>query len=122
MDQKHLIFLKEWSPDTWKSEPTGQELSIHSLARSMTLENYAALLDNFLNLGGKGFTEGQNIGLKLCFTHRTLQRLVVCFNLGMIAGLSDQEHTDARNETAIKTAKKMAQMLEAGELPTGFYL
>jgi len=122
MDQKHIICLKEWSPDTWKSEPTGQTLSIHSLARSMTLENYAALLDNFLNLGGKGYTEGQKIGLKLRFTHRTLQRLVVCFNLGMIAGLSDQEHTDARNETAIKTAKKMVQMLEAGELPTGFYL
>ena len=85
-------------------------------------ENLAALLDEFLNLGGKGFREGKEIGLQLRFTHRTLQRLAVCFAFGLIAGLSDQEYTDPRNETAIQTARKVAQMLEKGDLPLGLYI
>ena len=40
----------------------------------------------------------------------------------MIVGLSEQAYTDPRNETAIQTAKKVAQMLEGGELPFGFYI
>jgi hypothetical protein len=40
----------------------------------------------------------------------------------MIAGLSEQEYTDPRNETAIQTAKKVAQMLEKGDLPFGLYI
>jgi hypothetical protein len=79
-------------------------------------------LDEFLNLGGKGYREGKEVGLQLRFTHRTLQRLVVCFALGMIAGLSEQENTDPRNETAIQTAKKLVQLMESGELPLGLYI
>ena len=40
----------------------------------------------------------------------------------MIVGLSEQEYTDPRNETAIKTAKKLAQMFRDGDLPLGSYL
>ena len=80
------------------------------------------MLDDFLNLGGKGFREGKEIGLQLRFTHRTLQRLVICFAFGMIAGLSEQEYTDPRNETAIQTAKKVVQLMESGELPVGLYI
>jgi hypothetical protein len=58
----------------------------------------------------------------LRFTHRTLQRLAVCFAFGIITGLSEQEYTDPRNETAIQTAKKIAQMLEKGDLPLGLYV
>jgi hypothetical protein len=74
-------------------------------------------LDEFLNLGGKDFREGKEIGLQLRFTHRTLQRLVICFAFGLIAGLSEQEYTDPRKETAIQTAKKISKLLEDGELP-----
>jgi len=51
-----------------------------------------------------------------------LQRLAVCFALGMIVGLSEQEYTDPRNATAIETAKKLAEMFRDGEFPLGFYL
>jgi hypothetical protein len=40
----------------------------------------------------------------------------------MIVGLSKQDYTDARNKTAIDTAKLLAQMVKKGELPLGFYL
>jgi hypothetical protein len=73
-------------------------------------------------LGGKQFEEGQDIGQLLRRTHRTLQRLAICFALGLIVGLSEQEYTDPRNEEAIKTAKKVAQMVQNGELSMGFYL
>jgi len=51
-----------------------------------------------------------------------LQRLAICFAFGIIAGLSEQEYTDARNETAVETAKKIKQMIDQGELPFGFYI
>ena len=73
-------------------------------------------------MGGKDFREGKQVGLQLRFTHRTLQRLAICFAFGVIVGLSEQEHTDPRNETAIQTAKKVAQMLAEGEFPFGLYI
>ena len=122
MNDSNAIALKEWNSDTMMSEPSVETVSVYKLARSMTPENFARLLDNFLNVGGKGFNEGKLVGLHLRHTHRTLQRLAICFALGLIAGLSEQDYTDARNETAIQTAKKVAEMLKAGELPTGFYI
>jgi hypothetical protein len=122
MDESNSIILRAWSSDTGHNEPTGQTIDVYTLARSLTIENFTTLLDDFLNLGGKGFREGKEIGLQLRFTHRTLQRLAVCFAFGMIAGLSEQEYTDPRNETAILTAKKIAQMLEKGDLPLGLYI
>lgn len=122
MNDSNSIAIQEWNSDSMRSEPTGELVSVYKLARSMTPENFARLLDNFLNVGGKGFNEGKLVGLHLRHTHRTLQRLAVCFALGLIAGLSEQEHTDPRNETAIATAKKVAGMLKAGELPTGFFI
>ena len=122
MNNKNLISLKEWNPETHMSEPNGEAVSIHKLARSMSPENFAKLFDDYLNLGGKQFNEGRLIGLHLRRAHRTLQRLAVCFALGMIVGLSEQEYTDPRNAQAIETAKKLAQMFREGELPTGFYL
>jgi hypothetical protein len=122
MNESNTIILRAWSSETGHNEPTGETIDVYSLAKSLTIENMAALLDDFLNLGGKGFREGKEIGLQLRFTHRTLQRLTVCFAFGLIAGLSEQEYTDPRNETAIQTAKKVVQLMEAGELPFGFYI
>jgi hypothetical protein len=118
----HTIVMRAWNSENGRSEETGEQLSTYQLAKSITLENFAALLDDYLNLGAKGFREGKEAGLQLRFTHRTLQRLVVCFAFGLIAGLSEQEFTDPRNETAIQTAIKITQMMEAGELPFGFYI
>jgi hypothetical protein len=122
MSDEHNIHLKDWNPESHMTEPTGETVSIYMIARSITPLNFAKLLDNYLNLGGKGFGEGKLVGLHLRHTHRTLQRLAVCFALGLIFGLSEQEYTDARNQMAIQTAQKIAQMVRDGELPTGMYL
>jgi len=122
MDSNTVIQLKEWNMETRKTELTGEAVGIHRLANSMTAENFTRLFEKFLNLGGKQFQEGRLIGLRLRRTHRTLQRLAICFALGMISGLSEQDRVDARNETAIETAKRLAQMVKDGELPVGFYL
>jgi hypothetical protein len=53
---------------------------------------------------GNGIREGKEIGLMLRFTHHTLQGLAMCFAFGLIAGLSEQEFTDPRNETAIQSS------------------
>ena len=122
MDDNNTIKLKAYNSETSRNEETSETITVYTLAKSLTLENFVTLLDDFLNLGGKGFREGKDIGLQLCFTHRTLQRLVVCFAFGLIAGLSEQEYTDPRNETAIQTAKKVVQLMESGELPVGLYI
>ncbi len=122
MSDESKICLKDWNPESRMTEPTGEMVSIYAIARSITPLNFARLLDNYLNLGSKGLNEGKLVGLHLRHSHRTLQRLTVCFVFGLILGLSEQEYTDARNETAIETAKKVAKMLKAGELPTGFYI
>ena len=122
MNENGTIHLKAWNSDTGCNEATGEMLSVYSLAKSLTTGNFANLLEDYLNLGGKGYREGREIGLQLRYTHRTLQRLVICFALGLIAGLSEQEFTDPRNETAIQTAKQIVQRLENGELPVGPYI
>lgn len=122
MNESSNIILKDWNSETYCYEPTGQTLSTYQIARSMTCDNFTRFLDAYINIGGKGFAEGKEIGLQLRFTHRTLQRLAICFALGMIIGLSEQEHSDPRNETAIKTAKKLAQLVEEDELPMGLYI
>jgi hypothetical protein len=122
MDDKNTIKIKAYNPETSRTEETGQTMDVYTLAKSITLENFAAMLDDFLNLGGKGYREGKQVGLEMRFTHRTLQRLVICFAFGIIAGLSDQEYTDPRNEIAIQTAKKVVLLMESGELPVGLYI
>jgi hypothetical protein len=119
MDEKNTVKIKAYNSETSRNEETGETIDVYTLAKSLTLENFAAMLDDFLNLCGKGYCEGKEVGLQLRFTHRTLQRLVICFVFGLIAGLSEQEYTDPRNETAIQTAKKVVQLMEAGELPVG---
>ncbi len=122
MDTATIIQLMQRNPETGREEPIGETISIYALARSMTPENFTKLFDQYLNLGSKGFSKGKQIGLNLRFTHRTLQRLAICFAIGLVIGLSEQQYSDARNETAIETAKKLARMVENGDLPLGSYV
>jgi hypothetical protein len=122
MDESNTIKIRAYNAETSRNEETGETIDVYTLAKSLTIENFSSMLDDFLNLGGKGYREGKEIGLQLRFTHRTLQRLAVCFAFGLIAGLSEQEYTDPRNETAIQTAKKVVQLMESGELPVGLYI
>ena len=116
------IQIMQRNPDSGILEPTGETISTFTLARSMTPENFTKFLDEYLNFGGKGFPEGKRIGLNLRSTHRTLQRLAICFTLGLIIGLSEQEYFDARNEVAIKTAKNLADMFDKNELLMGMFI
>lgn len=122
MNENTTIVLHEYNRNSNRVEETGQTISTYQVAKSMSIENFAAMFDEFLNLGGKGWREGKQVGLQLRFTHRSLQRLAICFCLGIICGLAEQQYTDPRNETAIQTAQKVAQMVAEGELEFGPYL
>ena len=122
MNEGKNIKIKVWNSDFSHMQESGEIISPYTVAKSMTIENFAAVLDEFLNLGGKDFREGKAVGLLMRHSHRTLQRLVICFAFGLVAGLAEQEYTDARNETAILTAKKIAQQIEEGDLPLGLYI
>jgi hypothetical protein len=115
------IVLKERDFENNCDVVTG-EVSPYTLARCLSHDDFASVLDNWLNCGGKEYRDGLQIGHKLRETHRTLQRLAICFALGIIAGLSEQEYTDPRNETAIKTAQEIKRMIDNGEFKTGFYI
>jgi hypothetical protein len=122
MNEETTIQLKEWNSGSSTTEDTGESISIYTVAKSMTLDNFTKLFDEFLNLGAKDYRSGKEVGLNLRTTHRSLQRLAICFAFGLIAGLSEQEFTDPRNETAIQTAKKIKEMIEKGELSFGLYI
>jgi hypothetical protein len=122
MTEENTIRLKGWHPLTHMLEVTGVQVGAGQIAQSLTAENFTRLLDDYLNLGGKGYPEGLLIGQNLRGSHRTLQRLAICFCFGIIVGLSEQQFTDPRNEIAIQTARKVRQMIEQGELPFGFYI
>lgn len=97
--------------------------SAYQVAREIpSLDAFADVLDDFLNVGGKQMRDGIKVGEKLRHTHRTLQRQVVAFCLGIICGISDQEYTDARNEYAISAAKTVKRMVDDGTLYVGPYI
>lgn len=122
MNENTTIVMHEYNRTSGSVEDTGQTISTYQVSKSLTIENFAALLEEFLNRGGKGWREGKQVGPQLRFTHRSLQRLAVCFCLGIICGLAEQQYTDPRNETAIETAKKIVQLIAEGELQFGPYL
>lgn len=122
MNRDSIVQIKDWNSAIGTVTFTGNILSSFTIARSLTPDNFARLFEDYLNLGAKGFQEGKQAGLKLCKSHRTLQRLAVCFALGLIVGLSQQEQTDIRNGAAIQTAKKLVAMVEQDELPLGMYI
>lgn len=113
------ITLKIYGKDGWVD---GEEVSVSRVARSLTLQNMADLMDEFLNIGMKDQREGREIGRLLRNTHRTLQGSIYRFCLSVIIGLSEQEYTDARNEVAVRNGKKIAKMVEDGEIEMGYMI
>jgi len=120
-DEKYTIKLYDYDYNKRERVETGT-VSTSDVARCMTHENFVYLFDTFLNYGGKQYHEGLGVGEDLRHTHRTLQRSAIAFALGLIVGISDQEYTDARNEQAIETAKKIAEMYKNGELSVGMHI
>ncbi len=116
MTDKTTIHLKPWE------STTGVEtISIYLVARSLTAQNFAARWTNTSTWGARA-TGRAGRSVWNCAAPHTLQRLVICFALGLIAGLAEQEHTDPRNATAIQTAKRIAAMLQNGDLPLDPYV
>jgi hypothetical protein len=103
----------------------GKEVAkVHTgmLAKSLTLENMAELLQDFVNSGMKDYRDGEEVGKLLQTAHRTLQASVIRFCLGIIVSLGKQEYTDARNEMPVAMAKKITVMLDNGELKMGYMI
>jgi len=43
----NTIQIKVWNPETSLREPTGEEISIYKVAKSMSAENFAKLFEDF---------------------------------------------------------------------------
>jgi len=99
-------------------EPTGESVSTHILANSITTGQFADLLNDFLNLGGKGYREGLELGRYFQSTHRTLQQCFVGYLMGALMGLAemDSKWTDARNEDSHAMLQKLKKLVDDGEL------
>ena len=104
------------------SEFTRSQIS--DFAKSITPSELAYLLEARCNSFSTDFRQGREVGKNLHVSHRTLQASVFRYLLGVIVGLGEQEErfTDMRNETAVKTAKKIAEMIKSGELELGYMI
>ena len=105
--------------------PASQEeitVNTYYLARKLGPEVMAALLSDFCNQGAKGYATGIQVGKTLTCEHRTLQRLVITFAFGILAGMAEQTRCDARNADALASAQKVKQLLEEEQLPLGLFL
>jgi len=120
-DPKYTIQLKAYDYDKQEMVSHG-EVSVYSVSKSMTFDNFCYLFSEYMNMGGKDFRDGEKVGEAFRNEHRTLQGLAVRFCLGIIVGLSKQEYTDPRNETAVNACKKIAQMIKDGELDAGYMI
>jgi hypothetical protein len=70
----------------------------------------------------KDYRNGLQVGRDFRNAHRSLQGSAIRFALGIIIGLSEQEYTDARNETPVEMAQKIAKMIGDGTLNMGFLI
>lgn len=98
------------------------EVSVRLVAKSMTNENMAQLLDNHLNSFDDQYKKGLAVGEMLHHTHRTLQASVGRWALGILIGLGRQKYTDARNEKIVALGQKLDAMIESGELNMGWMI
>jgi hypothetical protein len=97
-------------------------ISARSIAQNMTPENFAQVIDFYVNNYGNTTQRGVAVGHALRNSHRTLQRSAIELLLGILCGISEQEWTDPRNQTAIATAKTIKGMVDNGDLPLGMFV
>jgi len=93
-------------------------VNLRTVAKNLKTEDLAYILDSWINTNGSSaFKTGKELGQMFRETHRTLQGLLVNMCLGILAGISEQEYTDPRNQRAIQTAKEITRQVTEGELP-----
>jgi len=108
---KHNIELSHYDYDANEVVQDG-DVSVRAVAKAMEFEHFAEMLDNYCNTYSSGFERGRRVGKELQRTHNTIQRSIIVELVGVIAGLSDQAYTDARNADAVALAKKIAALYE----------
>lgn len=116
MDAGKTIRLLEQNRQTNKLEETGETVDVCAITRSMTMENFALVFSQFVSYGRKDYRQGRELGLRLRSAHPLLQRSIIGFVFGIITGLSEQYYTEAGNDMAISTARKISQMIDYGHL------
>lgn len=99
-----------------------EELSVRDVAKSITKEQFAEMLGDYMNCFCNEYNRGQEIGKLLQNQHRTLQGSVCRLLLGMLVGIGDTEYFDPRNERAVAVGKKLKEMIESGELNFGYMI
>lgn len=110
---KYIVTLKQYDADRHTYVATGQEVSIGALAKSLTPEQLALLLQDYANSFDSSYRRGLQIGKDLHTAHRTIQRSIIVELVGILAGLAEQEHTDPRNAQAIALARHIRKLYEA---------
>lgn len=128
------IQIKKWMSAEERSEflgseyafgghvPTGEAVDTYDISHSITTGQLAFLLEQFLNLDGKGYREGLELGRFFQSTHRTLQQCFVGYLMGALMGLAemDSKWTDARNEDSNAMLQKLKKLIDDGELAGSF--
>lgn len=117
---KITVPVKEVSVDAQFKQTA--EVYISSFAKSLSNEQFAEMLGDYMNCFCNEYKKGQEIGKELQNQHRTLQGSVCRLLLGMLVGMGDTEYFDARNEKAVALGKKLKEMIESGELNYGYMI
>ena len=109
----NTIKLRTYNQETWKLEDTDQEVSVHTLAHSMTTEDMAQLLGEWVSsMTFHGLSDGREVGKHLTHEHRYLQAVVIQALIGILHELGQQQHSDARNEYEVETCRLLSKWLE----------
>lgn len=106
----------------YNREEGTDEISLNSIAKSMSHDQFADFMEDFCNSYNHDFRQGLTVGKRLQTAHRTLQATVVRYLLGILVGLSEQDYTDARNEAAVTACKQIAAQIEEGDIKIGYMI
>lgn len=101
---------------------TPVEVPVYYVAKHITEEQIADLLEDYMNCFSNEYEKGQRIGRMLQRSHRTLQGSTVRLLLGILVGIGDTQYFDARNEKGVAVGKKLKEMIESGELNFGYMI
>lgn len=101
---------------------TEVEVPVYMVAKHITEEQFADFLDDYENKFSNEYEEGKRIGRLLQHHHRTLQGSIIRLCLGIVAGMGEAKYFDRRNEAGVALGKKLAEMIESGELNYGPYI
>lgn len=117
------IQLKRYNYTTQQVEEIGS-VSLYDLKNSMTDEQFAALISDYLN-GHRPAPLAKAVGTSMAQDHPSLQHEQVAFLIQAVVnygGLMKGRYTDDRNEGAARVAVMLHEMAERGELNIGMYI